>query len=439
MNWDHAEFETVRSAMRAAGVSKLYAKVLAPNDNSKNQIYLGGSLDAAQLLPFSKPVPEVTSKGRRTLKAKLKLFWLGYSGSLHFAPDAQLILYPQYPEVRLGSILKGASGAPSKLISSRDRGRVLLIGVSHDRRVVLVCVPSASPIAQYVMRISKDSSLLQEIPLSPDFYPDGQRKRILELLRTVHEGGWLTSESLHSDGSRHPCKSGNCVGYTLEAALGIAKNGRPGPDLLGWELKGAEVRRPLFPPPSKAFTLMTPEPNGGMYDSEGPSEFVRRYGYPDVSGRPNRLNFGGVHRIGEMNTRTKLTMLMDGVSANGGFDPFGKLRLVDDQGDEAASWSFAKLAELWNHKHAQAAFMFAKKRETPVRSYCFGPRVDLAVGTQFGLFLQALACGAVYYDPGLKLENANSQQPKLKRRSQFRIKFKNLELIYDAYKSEMLS
>jgi len=56
----------------------------------------------------------------------------------------------------------------------------------------------------------------------------------------------------------------------------------------------------------------------------------------------------------------------------------------------------------------------------------------LAVGTNSLLLLKAFAAGAVYYDPGVKLENASGPKPKDKRRSQFRIISKNIGAIYEA-------
>jgi hypothetical protein len=41
-----------------------------------------------------------------------------------------------------------------------------------------------------------------------------------------------------------------------------------------------------------------------------------------------------------------------------------------------------------------------------------------------------MASGNIYYDPGIKLENATKGTPKTKRRSQFRIKSGNLGNLY---------
>lgn len=438
IDWEQISLGVAASHFQNVGVGRLYAKVLAPNDNSKNQIYLGGSLEAAQLLPFARPEPEITNSGSRTLKAKVDLNWLVGVNNIQRADDAQLILYPQYPEVRLGSVLKGANMAPSSLISSREPGRVLLLGVTGDRKIMAACVSSISLIASELRNTSTGDQLLLQIPLTASDSSESRRRRILQLLAKVYVAGWLPSESLRSDGTRTPCTSGNCVGYTLEAALGIPKNGNSGPDLLGWEIKGAEVKNPLCPPPSKVFTLMTPEPSGGLYSEEGPAEFIRKFGYADLGGRLDRINFGGIHKVGVPNPRTGLTLLVEGGSKDGKFDPFGKLALVDPAGYEAASWSFAKLAELWNRKHSYAAYMFAQKSNISERKYNYGALSNIAEGTRLDLLISALSSGKIYFDPGMKLENVSGTVPKVKRRSQFRIKYKDLKFLYKEYETVSL-
>lgn len=46
------------------------------------------------------------------------------------------------------------------------------------------------------------------------------------------------------------------------------------------------------------------------------------------------------------------------------------------------------------------------------------------------LLLGAFASGAVYYDPGIKIERADTDKPVTKRRSQFRVKHGGLEALY---------
>jgi hypothetical protein len=177
---------------------------------------------------------------------------------------------------------------------------------------------------------------------------------------------------------------------------------------------------------------MTPEPNGGFYAREGVVEFVRRYGYPDRSGRVDRRNFGGIHKVGQTHSVTGLDMQLIG------FDPEeskirssdGKITLVDGAGNEAASWSFVSLIKHWNRKHNLACYVPSRCDSTGERKYFYGDKVILGVGTDFQLFLAEMNSGGIYYDPGIKVEFISSPHPRSKRRSQFRIKSGLLSKIY---------
>ena len=85
----------------------------------------------------------------------------------------------------------------------------------------------------------------------------------------------------------------------------------------------------------------------------------------------------------------------------------------------------------WNKKHNQACYGPSKSQRNPTLQYQYGNNVILGVGTDFQLFLKNMALGVIYYDPGIKMENA-STKPKIKRRSQFRIKSRYLPDIYKA-------
>ena len=67
---------------------------------------------------------------------------------------------------------------------------------------------------------------------------------------------------------------------TLESQLGIKSNGFPGPDKLGWELKGHTVTR-WEKMPSKPISLITTEPDGGIYVDNGLSSFIDQFGHTD--------------------------------------------------------------------------------------------------------------------------------------------------------------
>jgi len=55
------------------GVTKIYTKALAPNDNSKNQIYLGGNFSAINLLPIFAWESFTPKSNKKTLKPGVKL------------------------------------------------------------------------------------------------------------------------------------------------------------------------------------------------------------------------------------------------------------------------------------------------------------------------------------------------------------------------------
>lgn len=72
---------------------------------------------------------------------------------------------------------------------------------------------------------------------------------------------------------------------------------------------------------------------------------MRRFGYPDKNQRPDRLNFGGIHRVGERQSSTGLTMQLTGYDAARGriTDASGAIVLVSDAGELAAAWPFSGL------------------------------------------------------------------------------------------------
>lgn len=415
------------------GARKLYAKPLAENDNSKNQVYLGSSFQALNLLP-NEGVSAVSTLKNPIFKAKLRFCWLGISGSVADAPGAQLILYPQYPEVRFSGFLKGCIDAPSLLMGGRLLGRVLFLGVTSDRRVVGFVAGASTEIAAEFRSLSLPTAgVFAELALPSVPDTSESRSRLLAELRRIHALGWIDSKQLDSHGMLTPCLARNCGGLTLEAELNISKNSTAQPDFLGWEVKQHAVRGFGRPVASSLITLMTPEPTGGFYREHGVEAFTRRFGYSDKRGRPDRLNFGGTHRCGMREKSTGLTLQLRG------FDPIsskitdvsGAIELVNDAAEVAAAWAFTGLLEHWARKHAQAAYVPSMRRKEPAWQYSFGHTVRLMQETDGLRFLVAVAAGRICYDPGIKLENASSARPRHKSRSQFRVASKDLSELYE--------
>lgn len=215
--------------------------------------------------------------------------------------------------------------------------------------------------------------------------------------------------------------------------LDIQSNGYALPDFRGWEIKARGISN-IDKPGTSVVTLFTPEPTSGVYADESLPEFMIRYGYPDTKDRKDRLNFGGVYRVGRSaHERTGLRLVLDGSNAETGwYASGGAVRLLDQQDNEAMAWPFAKLMDHWKAKHAHAAFVPSQMRQSPDREYRYGKNILLGEGAEFGLFLKAVHEGRLYYDPGIKLEGVSTARPKPKKRSQFRISSRDLPALYES-------
>jgi hypothetical protein len=418
----------LKEAMRRVGVRQLFFKRLADNDNSKNQVYLGPDFSALNVLPAGELGRDKNNPA--ILKAPLNFGWLTSSGDVSTAPRAQIILYPQYPEVRFSGFLVGCDNPPSALMTVRQACRILFFGVRDDGRIIGYVTSHGSALAREVARLNlqPDSGVFCHISL--DVQTDDRVLLLRELTR-IARLGWINSKRLNGQGELVPCNAQNCGGYTLEAELGVRTNGFSDPDFHGWEVKQHNVVELGRPESGGPITLMTPEPTGGVYVEDGVREFIRRFGYPDEA-ILDRRNFGGVHTTLKMCARTNLRLTLGGYDAKKRkiTDLSSGISLLNKRGEAAATWDYKGLLAHWMRKHARAAYVPSIKRVAAVLQYQYGGKVRLAEGTDFLLFINAMAAGAVYYDPGIKIEGFSGAKPKVKKRSQFRIKSANINLLY---------
>ena len=413
------------------GCQKIYVKKLSPNDNSKNHVYFGGSFEILNILPISKiRTEEAGDWNKERFKAAINFSWISDDGDLYPAPQSQLILYPKYPEVRFSGFLKACRNPPSQLMRSRLANRYLLLGISKSGVILGYVAAPDSAITQELGHIQtyEEVGVFKVIQLLKSL---NNRIKLLEELYRIHKLDWITSKRLDKNGNILPCISSNCGGYTLEAELGITPNGYSEPDFLGWEIKQFGVSN-FDRINNSIITLMTPEPTHGIYKTEGADTFLHQYGYADKTGRAGRINFGGVHKVGTRHASTKLEMYLIGFDATSGKirSSNGRIALVDLNGNEAASWSFASMLLHWNRKHNQACYVPSLSDKTAEIKYKYGNKVILGTGTDFQLFLQQMAIGQIYYDPGIKMENIYTKA-KVKKRSQFRIKSQHLSNLYN--------
>lgn len=423
--------DKLSNMMRQAGADQLYVKRLAPNDNSKNQPYLGGDFSVLNILPYGDVSSETLGKVPN-FKAAINFHWLLDDGSLEHARHAQFILYPKYPEVRLSGFLRGCRNAPNELMNIRAEGRILFLGVTNDGRILAHVTMPDTPLAHSFEALGEFPTVGVFNEIALDTAKKDTRKLLLDELSRIARLEWIMSKKLVAPGEFGPCVAPHCGGMTLEAELGIMPNGYSEPDFHGWEVKQHTVNK-LEKPDSSVLTLMTPEPTAGFYREHGVEAFIRKYGYADKMGREDRLNFGGIHKVGERHDTTGLTMMLDGYDAATGkiINPGGGIVLRDDSGNSAAEWKFSHVMEHWKRKHARAVYVPSIKRDKPLQ-YRYGSKVRLGIGTDPLKLLEAMSVKAVYYDPGIKLENASTAKPTTKRRSQFRVNIRSIDSLYNA-------
>ena len=422
--------QNLKSLFIDNGCTKIYIKKLSPNDNSKNQVYFGGSFEILNILPISEIKNEEAGDwNKERFKASINFSWIAEDGNLFPAPNAQLILYPKYPEVRFSGFLQKCQNPPSALMTQRLADRLLFFSAAKNGTILgYVADPNSEIANEFANQQDITKHGVFEVIELPQI-ANNRADLINELLR-IHKLGWIKSKRLDRLGNIIDCEAPNCGGYTLEAELGITPNGYSEPDFLGWEVKQFGVAN-FARLNSAIITLMTPEPTDGIYRTEGAEAFLRRYGYADRTGREDRINFGGVHKTGVRHPLTNLEMKLIGFDAESGKirNTNGKISLVDINGNETASWSFASMLLHWTRKHNQACYVPSLSETANERQYKYGKNIILGTGTDFQLFLGQMSSGNIYYDPGIKMENA-STKPKIKKRSQFRIKSQNLPNLY---------
>lgn len=151
------------------------------------------------------------------------------------APNAQLILYPKYPEVRFSGFLQKCQNPPSALMTQRLAERLLFFSIAKNGTILGYV---ADPNSQMAIEFKNQSSVTEHGVFKVIELPKVANNRadlIHELLR-IHQLGWIKSKRLDKFGNLMACEAPNCGGYTLEAELGITPNGYSEPDLLGWEV-----------------------------------------------------------------------------------------------------------------------------------------------------------------------------------------------------------
>lgn len=413
----------------------VYVKRLVKNNNSKQQIYVAqGDTQILNVFPLNdfKAVLNNNAK-KETFHATCNFFWLDDEGYKYLAPNAKFILYPKYPEVRFSGFIQGCKNAPSEILNTPVDGRFLFFGVSKNSEIFGYVTKADSEIAN-------EFSILKNIPMIGILYSLAiqaqkiiidTKGQLIQKLKEIYFKGWIDSKQLKPGFIIAACNESRCGGLTLEAELGIIQNGRSEPDYLGWEIKQFGVRK-LHLINSSRITLMTPEPDGGLYKDKGGIDFVRKYGYVSPK-NIERMDFTGYHKCNKIQNKSGLTLSIDGYdflnnkidNANGG------IYLSDKNGNIAASWSFSKMLSHWNRKHAKATYVPSLLNTIPNRQYQYSNKIIMGEGTDFSFFIDSVASGKIFYDPGIHIDNI-FKNTTLKPRSQFRISSKYINELYSS-------
>ncbi len=435
--------ETLVKIFGDLGAENIYIKKLAPNDNSKNQLYFGSHLTDLPFIPSgeligsnTESMKNIDSKRKIKFQTPVNFSWIDAQGRTYSAPHAKLIYYPQYPEVRFSGFLKGSNAKVSEWMDpykqGRSLGRWLILGTTLDEKVYgyLVTPECALPNELGATSFIEITNVFRKFDTTQTGITD-TRSALISRLLEINQMGWIAGQRLKR-GKVIPYRAGNGGGMTYEAILGIEPNSKAEPDYLGWEVKTFTVKK--FPKTTPApTTLFTPQPDGGYYNIQGAPAFVRKFGYPDKKGRPDRLNFGGRHFANKVCKTTQLTLNVEGFDPTESkiTDALGAVTLTDSVNTVVASWGFPKIMDHWKRKHSQAVYVPCLRRSAASGfEYHYGTNVELGIGTDFEIYLSSMVQGMVYYDPGIKLEGVSTKNPKIKHRSQFRIKHKNLDSLY---------
>jgi len=435
-----ATLKQISQTMQNLGATRILLKPLANNDNSKQQIYFGGSFEVIQDFPLGEIRADGESKKGPIFKAPLKLFWITPEGEYEEAKNSQIILYPKYPEIRLSGFLRGCSAAPNHLMQppSPDgrelyltQKRGMILGLSEDK--VFAYVGSWNEdISKEILEYTEQNPDKQVLSIFYEYYSclSDSQDLLLKKLKDIYIKGPIRSGRLDNTGKFIFYEATNGAGFTLESEFGIIPNGNASPDFLDWELKARSKSNT---------TLMTPEPDIGLY-RDSYAQFMTSHANRRS---PDKLYFTAKHKPGIRNQETELTLYIEG------YDPKkkkithseGGYFLKNDKGIIAAGWTFSKLLNHWKNKHTKTCYVSYKDSQIDGHThYHFGPKVCLAIGASIENFMNALSTGIVMHDPGCKYAlNPATGKWKQKKRNQFRVSAANSPSLYDDYKELDLS
>ncbi|WP_169726066.1 MvaI/BcnI family restriction endonuclease [Aestuariibacter salexigens] len=440
------------TTVKGLGCDHALVKVLGKNANDKNQVYWNSDFNMLNQIhdfhfqerAFSTSTTKPLSNTRARIPEGIfkSFYWVDTEHKLVAAKNAKMLIYAQYPEMRLSGFKTIENQIPESLSveftkANPDVKRLFVLGRVPGTGAVAFMVIADDYLVEQVRKL-RGHELSQVVKVLLD--GNDKHGRLMPLLAKV-ANTWIPGVRFNKKGETIPFNSTQVCGYTLEHALDIRPNADKNGDFEGIELKTHTMRK---------VSLMTPEPDMGLYAKDFKAFMTDPeicYLKPDGSWR-----FTGIHKTGNRCARSNLTMEIVNYDPNE--KNFSKqlnkdiyVGLFKPDGTLAAGWSLERLMNCWGAKHNEAVYIPAEKRaaegQTAIDMGCanevrFANTVMWCKGTGPDKLLRAIYEGIIILDPAPKYV---PEQPKLtKRRCQWRVNDISAALphLYESFKEVAL-
>ena len=246
-------------------ITHVLVKALPKNANDKNQVYWSSDFEMlSNLFDFefterdyslsttkqrsdtSKKIPEATFKS---------FHWLDTNSNLVEAPNVKMLIYAQYPEMRLSGFKTVENQIPASMSVSyvKEQPNIkrlfVLARTKQGKAIGMMVLPNETALKQCKKLPSYLKSKVVHLLLESSGATDSLKAHLKPIV-----GRWLPGVRLDKLGDTIPFNGTQVCGYTLEHALGIRPNADQDGDFMGIELKTHTMNK---------VTLMTPEPDMG--------------------------------------------------------------------------------------------------------------------------------------------------------------------------------
>ena len=172
-------------SLKNQNISKILIKELSSNDNIKNQIYLGKDFSISNLIPHQEIKLSFNSKRSRPY-ARLDFSWIDSKG-VYEAPNANIILYEKYSEVRLSGFIQNCKNPP-EIIKNRHEGRLMFFGISSNKKIYGYVTNPFDKIYQKLQTMN-----LQKNGIFFEFPIKDEESTIFNKIKIIQQKKWIKS------------------------------------------------------------------------------------------------------------------------------------------------------------------------------------------------------------------------------------------------------